>query len=274
MKSLIRIAISLAIAMGAISSTIPVMAAGCASGTLIKGTTFPAVYYCGANGKRYVFPNQKTYNTWYSDFSNVITLSDADLGNISIGGNVTYKPGVRMVKVTTMPNAYAVAAGGTLRWVKSEALASAYYGANWNQMIDDVPDAFFTNYTIGADIDDVSDYSPSGETSAAISINVDKGLAEAVVPKTVEVSITRTGYVQPSATVNVGDTVRWTNTDTVNHSVTSNPHPSHTDFPSLNSGTISSGLTWSLTFNQAGTFGYHDHVASPGTQGTIIVVQP
>src|SRR3989338_1323665 len=157
----------------------PTHAAGCTSGTLIKGTTFPAVYYCGANGKRYVIKKEKTYNTWYSDFSTVITISDADLGSISIGGNVTYKPGVRMVKVTTMPNASAVAAGGTLRWVKSEALASAYYGANWNQMIDDVPDAFFTNYKFGADIDDTSDYNPSGEQAAALSINVDKGLVTA-----------------------------------------------------------------------------------------------
>lgn len=120
-------------------------------GTLIKASG-AAVYYYASNGKRYVFPNEKTYKTWFSDFSSVVTITDAELAAIQIGGNIVYRPGTRLVKITTDPKVYAVSAHGTLHWITSETLANQLYGANWNQMIDDVSDAFFTNYTYGADI--------------------------------------------------------------------------------------------------------------------------
>ncbi len=122
---------------------------GCEAGSLIKGQTFAAVYYCGRDGKRYVFPNEKTFYTWYDDFSSLVVLTDAELAAIPLGGNATYKPGVRMVKIQTDPKVYAIARGGLLRWVQTEAVARALYGDDWNQKIDDVSDAFFVNYTIG-----------------------------------------------------------------------------------------------------------------------------
>lgn len=146
------------------------------SGSLIKGS-LPAVYYYGADGKRYVFPNEKTYKTWYSDFSGVTTISDSELASYPIGGNVTYKPGVKMIKITTDPKVYAIASNGTLRWVTSEAIASSLYGTNWSQYIEDVPDAFFVNYTPGADINAASDYNKTTETNNASSIGADKGLS-------------------------------------------------------------------------------------------------
>lgn len=149
--------------------------AAVASGDLIKAS-LPAVYYYGADGKRYVFPNEKTYFTWYSNFSTVKIITDDELAAITIGGNVTYRPGVKMVKITTDPKVYAVEKGGVLRWVKSEALATALYGTNWNTMIEDVSDAFFVNYTIGADINSASDYDKAGQMAADTSINVDKSL--------------------------------------------------------------------------------------------------
>ncbi|HTK05145.1 MAG TPA: hypothetical protein VL500_06165, partial [Candidatus Eisenbacteria bacterium] len=153
----------------------PLTAKAATSGSLVKAS-LPAVYYVGADGKRYVFPNEKTYKTWYPDFSGVMVISDAELATLMIGGNVTYKPGVKMVKIQTDPKTYAVSHNGTLRWVKTEALATSLYGSTWNQQIDDVSDAFFTNYTIGADINSASDYSPAAETAAATSINQDKNL--------------------------------------------------------------------------------------------------
>ena len=126
-------------------------AATVSAGTLIKASG-AAVYYYASNGKRYVFPNEKTYMTWFSDFSSVVTITDAELAAIQIGGNIVYRPGTRLVKITTDPKVYAVSAHGTLHWITSETLANQLYGATWNQMIDDVSDAFFTNYTYGADI--------------------------------------------------------------------------------------------------------------------------
>ena len=92
----------------------PVDNPGCFAGSLIKGASSPAVYFCGRGGKRYVFPNEQAFHTWFVDFSAVITIPDASLGSIMIGGNVNYRPGVRMVKIQSDPKVYAVAPGGTL----------------------------------------------------------------------------------------------------------------------------------------------------------------
>ncbi len=156
----------------------PFAAQAATAGSLVKAS-LPAVYYVGQDGKRYVFPNEKTYKTWYADFSSVVTITDSELAAMPIGGNVTYKPGVKMVKITTSPVVYTVDAHGNLRAIASESVATALYGANWNHMIDDVPDAFFTNYTLGSNVSSASDFSPATVSAAASSINSDKNLGSA-----------------------------------------------------------------------------------------------
>ena len=96
--------------------------------------------------------NERVYFTWYLDFSQVKVISDADLAQIPLGGNITYRPGAKLVKVQTNPKVYAVARGGVLRWLETEAVAARLYGPDWNKQIDYIPDAFFVNYTIGAPI--------------------------------------------------------------------------------------------------------------------------
>ncbi|MDQ7814371.1 MAG: hypothetical protein RDU25_01000 [Patescibacteria group bacterium] len=140
------------------------------SGDLIKGPG-DAVYYYGEDGKRYVFPNLKTYQTWYNDFTGVKALSLDELQAISLAKNVTYKPGVRMIKVESIPKVYAVAANGTLRWITTEDLAESLYGADWNKKIDDLPDGFFVDYKIGAPIVAVADFAPATESASASTIN-------------------------------------------------------------------------------------------------------
>lgn len=136
-----------------------------------------AVYYLGADGKRYVFPNEKTYSTWYSDFSGVTEVSSTEMSSYAIGGNATYRPGVKMVKITTDPKVYAVGANGSLMWVTDGSIAEALYGAGWTSMIEDVPDAFFVNYSIGSDINTAGDFDKTAQTDAAPTINDDKNLA-------------------------------------------------------------------------------------------------
>lgn len=169
-------------------------AASLADGDLIRSDAkgaYAVYYYFG--GKRYVFPTQKTFLSWYSsaqlkktsEGGLVKIIPAADMGQISMGGNVTYKPGVRMVKVDSDPKVYAVAKNGTLRWVTTGDVASALYGANWNKMIDDIPDGFFTNYTLGADIAAASSFNTEAEKAAATSIAVDKNLGSSTtVPPT------------------------------------------------------------------------------------------
>lgn len=142
---------------------------------VIKGGS-SAVYYLGNDGKRYVFPNDKVYFSWYSDFSEVQTVSDDVLAPYSLGGNVTYRPGTHLVKIQSDPKVYAVDKGGVLRWINSESAAITIFGSNWNKQVDDIPDAFFINYTIGNPVSSASDYDPTIITSNDTSINLDKNL--------------------------------------------------------------------------------------------------
>ncbi len=113
-------------------------------------TVDAAVYYLADNGKRYVFPNEATYRTWYTDFLNVQEVTATELASLPIGGNVTYRPGTRLVKITTDPKVYVVEPAGVLRHLPDEVMAQTLFGANWMARVDDVPDAFFVNYSVGA----------------------------------------------------------------------------------------------------------------------------
>ena len=238
------------------------------AGDLIKTSAAPSVYYFGADGKRYVFANSKTYFTWYAGFTGVKTITIDQMGGIMIGGNVTYKPGVKMVKIDTDPKVYAVSKNGILRPIGSEAVAAALYGANWNKMIDDVPDAFFVNYHVGAAVNVAADYDKAVFAAAVPSINVDKLL---VNPPAGFVDFRQTsGFVPSAMTVNAGTKVTWIIMDNSLPFVASDPHPTHTDLPGLSSGTLGMGATYGFVFSQVGTWGYHDHNA-PTFTGSITV---
>ena len=127
------------------------------AGDVIKGTTLTTVYYYGSDGQRYSFPNEKSYFTWYENFDDVKTISDSELANISLAGNIVYRPGSRWVKIQSDPKTYAVAPSGMLHWIESEEVAVGLAGSNWNTMIDDVPDVFFVDYAVGASLMDASD---------------------------------------------------------------------------------------------------------------------
>lgn len=122
----------------------------CTPGVRIKGATSAAVYYCGNDGKRHAFPNQRIHDSWFQGWAGVVTLTDAELAAIPLGKNVTYRPGVRLVKVTTDPKVYAIGPNGTLRWIPDEWTARALYGLEWNKMVDDMPDSTFaSDYEVG-----------------------------------------------------------------------------------------------------------------------------
>ncbi len=149
-------------------------------GQLIKGS-LDTVYYYGTDEKRYVFPTERTYKSWYGeDWSGVVTIPDEDLMSIPLGGNVTYKPGAKLLKITTDPRVYAVDTHGTLRWIETEELAVELYGENWADNVDDLPDPFFINYKMGSHINDASDFDPETVSTEAIAIWKDKSLPEPV----------------------------------------------------------------------------------------------
>lgn len=138
--------------LGVAAFAAPSTASAASMGSLIKSASLSAVYYYGYDGQRYTFPNLKTYETWYSNFSGVQTISDSELAAIPLAGNVVYRPGARFVKIQSDPRTYAVTPNGTLRWIESEAVAVGLAGSAWNTMIDDVPEVFFVDYTVGSSL--------------------------------------------------------------------------------------------------------------------------
>ena len=79
---------------------------------------------------------------------------------------------------------------------------------------------------------------------------------------TVNVAIQSNSFSPAQVTINVGDTVTWTNSDSTVHNTISNTGL-------WNSGTMGSGATFSHTFNQAGTFDYSCTIH--GFTGRVIV---
>ena len=122
------------------------------AGQVVRGTSLSTVYYVDGDGERHAFPNQKTYNTWYNDFSGVMMISDSALAAISLGSNVMYRPGARWVKVQSVAKTYAVTPQGSLRWIETPAVAEGLAGSAWNTVIDDVPEVFFFDYSIGSSL--------------------------------------------------------------------------------------------------------------------------
>ncbi len=179
------------VGLAAFVAPLTAQAAVVTDGDLIKGS-LPTVYYYHGN-KKYVFPTQKTFLTWYTmdqlegvDNGGLVkTVTNAEIASFKIGANVTAKPGARMVKITSDPATYAVDAGGQLRHVTSEAAAVELYGSAWNTMIDDVPDGFFVNYKgseASGDIASSSDFNPAAVEAAATSIALDLGLDDSNTP--------------------------------------------------------------------------------------------
>ena len=116
------------------------------AGDLIKASG-PAVYFYAADGKRYTFPTESTYMSWYTDFKSVKTITDNELAAIDLAGNVVVRPGTNLVKIATIPKVFAVGPKGMLYHIASEAVATTLYGANWKNLITIIPDGFWMNYT-------------------------------------------------------------------------------------------------------------------------------
>ena len=153
------------------------------SGKVIKIKGFQSLYYIGSDNKRYVFPNEKTYYSWYNDFSNVTEINPEDISNVALAGNVQYKPGALLLKIQTDPKVYAVSSNGVIRWVKTENIAKQLYSDKWNLLVDDVPDAFFANYVVGTPIAANDEYDPADEEDSVITINDNIYIKASVVAK-------------------------------------------------------------------------------------------
>jgi plastocyanin len=80
---------------------------------------------------------------------------------------------------------------------------------------------------------------------------------------TANVQIKSTGFAPARVTITAGDAVTWKNVDTKTHQVVANRGQ-------FASPILRPGGTYSHTFAQSGTFGYHDAL-HPALKGTIVV---
>jgi hypothetical protein len=142
----------------------------------VKTLSDTAVYYYASNGKRYVFPNEKTYFTWYNDFNNVQIIPIDQMALIPIGGNVTYRPASKLVKFQTDPKVYLPTKGGILRWAQTEDIVRNWFGENWNRQVDDISEAFYVNYKFGDPIGGPYDVSLQVIRDTAPTVNENLGL--------------------------------------------------------------------------------------------------
>ena len=95
-------------------------------------------------------------------------------------------------------------------------------------------------------------------------------VAAAAAGKTVTVTITKAGYVPNAVTVDQGDTVQFTNTDTVAHQVTFKSTAGVTCTP--NPLVLQPTASGSCTFQEAGNYSYSDPNVKGNTfRGTITV---
>lgn len=84
------------------------------------------------------------------------------------------------------------------------------------------------------------------------------------------VTISNSGYSPKDITIKPGESVTWTNSDSAVHTVNSAIHPTHQVYPPLNLGNLAPGTSKSLTFPEAGTYKYHDHL-NPTLFGSVTV---
>ena len=94
-----------------------------------------------------------------------------------------------------------------------------------------------------------------------------------------QITITAEGFSPKTITIKAGDTVTFVNEDSNQHWPASAMHPTHNVYPE-SGGCIGSkfdackgleqGESFSFTFNEKGSWKYHDHLSVPST-GTVVV---
>ena len=165
--------------LGFAAFAVPSTASAVETGSVVKGS-LPALYYLAGDGQRYTFPNLATYETWFSNFSGVQTVSDSVLASYPLAGNVTYRPGSRLLKIQSDPKTYAVGLNGTLRWVETEAVAVGLAGSAWNTLIDDISEVFFVDYTVGTSLMSAAAYDGMLLTDGTNNYAVQNGMKRMV----------------------------------------------------------------------------------------------
>ena len=91
------------------------------------------------------------------------------------------------------------------------------------------------------------------------------------------IEITANGFSPKELTISVGETVKWVNKDTEEHWPATAMHPTHTVYPGSSiekcgtseeenifdaCGGSPPRESWGFTFNEVGSWSYHDHIVN------------
>jgi len=117
------------------------------------------IYYYAADGKRYIFPDEATYKSWFPNIlpSDLMQYSLDKLYETPLGGNVTLRPGTLM-QTPTDNNIYLVIKNGQISAINDKNLLVKLYGQNWQKMVVSLPNFYFTNYQIIKHIISAADF--------------------------------------------------------------------------------------------------------------------
>lgn len=136
-----------------------------------KSDSCHSIYYYGTDGKRHAFPTESVYMSWFSNYNNVVTISNSAMKSLPVGENVTYHPGSVLVKLSGSSTVYAIEKGGVLRPFMNEAAAIATYGRNYSRYIVTMSTSMKNDYTFGAKIWSSGDYSKVAAYASASTID-------------------------------------------------------------------------------------------------------
>jgi hypothetical protein len=123
----------------------------CRVGKLYKNRIGSGVFYCGIDEQLHVFLTEKTFYSWFKNFSGLTVLTPPEFQKIPQGAPMMTRPGM-LIKKQGDPKVYVVQYEWNLvgrnylrqkvrRWINSETVAIALFGSDWNQKIAIVPEA-------------------------------------------------------------------------------------------------------------------------------------
>ncbi|MEX0934230.1 MAG: plastocyanin/azurin family copper-binding protein [Candidatus Saccharimonadales bacterium] len=100
---------------------------------------------------------------------------------------------------------------------------------------------------------------------------IDDGQNDTEAEVQAQVRYSSSGFAPATLEISIGDTVSFVNGGNVSMWVASDSHPTHTNFPDFDARRgYGSGETYEFTFNEPGSYGYHNHL-NPNHGGLIIV---
>lgn len=149
------------------------------AGDVVTSEGLSTRYYVAPTMKRYVFTDDQTFATWYPSTFQPKIINRKALEALPLAGNVTQRPGMRVIKFASDPAYYVVVHAGVLRSIAPRLLKS-YYGPDWAKRVDQIEEYYRADYTIGAELSSFRDYSPLDQYTSSPTISIDKGVIPSI----------------------------------------------------------------------------------------------